>query len=101
MKLIQKVLSRSTGLHFRQEYLCLHHEHFDQPLNVYLTNKHRVLKDITHHHAFVGYYPLIFALSIQVTEANTELEIIFSHKKLNPGENAGKKVVLACLFLKK
>ena len=101
MKLLQKVLNRSRDLHFRQEYLCMHHEHFEKPLNVYLLNKGKIVKEITHDHAFVGYHPVIFALSLKPEEAHTNLEIIFSHEPLHPGHKAGKKVILAFLSLKK
>lgn len=101
MKLLQKVLSRSRGLHFRQEYLCMHHEHFDQPLNVYLLHNGRVVRDITKDHAFVGYHPVVFALSIAMEDAHQSVEIIFSHEKLNSGHKAGSRVILAFLSLKK
>src|SRR5688572_18764204 len=101
MKLLQRVLNRSRGLHFRQEYLCMHHEHLEHPLNVYLLNKGKIVKDITHDHSFVGYHPVIFALSLELAEAHPSLEIIFSHEQLSPGHKAVKQVILAFLSLKK
>ena len=79
----------------------MHHEHFDQPLNVYLLDKGKVVRDITGEHAFVGYHPVVFALSITMEEAHQNLEIIFSHESLSPGHKPGKKVILAFLSLKK
>jgi hypothetical protein len=101
MKLLQRVLNRSRGLHFGQEYLCMHHEHFEQQLNVYLLDKGKIMKDITFDHAFVGYHPVVFALSIDLAEAHPNLEIIFSHEQLLPGHKPGRQVILAFLSLKK
>jgi hypothetical protein len=101
MKLLQRVLNRSRGLHFRQEYLCIHHEDFDQPLNVYLLEKGKVHKDITGLHAFVGYHPVVFAMLFEKDDAPTKLDVIFSHDKLGLGIKPGKQVILAYLSMKK
>ena len=79
----------------------MHHEHFEQPLNVYLFEKGKVQKDITRLHAFVGYHPVVFALSIEKDDARSNIELIFSHEKLELGHKPRKQVILAFLSLKK
>jgi hypothetical protein len=101
MQLLKKMLNRTNGLHFSQEYLCLHHEQFEEQLNVYLVKKGKVCADITRQHAFVGYSPLVFAITVEISDAHPTVEIIFSHKKLEPGSSAGKQSIMAFLSLKK
>ena len=90
-------MARSRGLHYRQEYLCIFHEQFEQPLRVYLLNNGIIEKEITHEHAFVGYSPVVFALTFKKEEARQNLEIIFIHGKLNPGDKPSEKIILGLL----
>ena len=61
MQLLQKLLNKFNGLRYKQEYLCLARESFQDPLHVYLISENKVIKDITNHHLFTGYSPLVFA----------------------------------------
>jgi hypothetical protein len=101
MQLLKKMLNRINGLHFSQEYLCMHHEQFEEPLRVYMVKKGVVTKDITLEHAFVGYSPLVFAITVEISDAHPTVEIIFSHNKLEQGSSAGRHPVMAFLSLKK
>lgn len=97
MKLLQKILTKFNGLHFRQEYLCFAKETFSDPLHVYLVNDKQITKDITSRHLFVGYCPLIFAFSL--TDLPASIQIIFSQKVLQLNEVFNPKDALAVLEL--
>jgi flavin reductase (DIM6/NTAB) family NADH-FMN oxidoreductase RutF len=103
MKPFKKLLGRLNGLHYKQEYLCLAAGAFEQPLHAYLTTNGRVIKDITNHHAFVGYYPLLFSFFTPGTdEIFTEtITIVFAIKSLSPNEVFAAKDAIAELTLKK
>ena len=101
MALLKKLLGKLNGLHYSREYLCIAKETFEQPLYVYLVNNKHIIKDITNHHLFVGYCPLIFALpSFADVELPNELHLIFSQKLLQPNEPFLKKDAIASLNLK-
>jgi hypothetical protein len=99
MKLVEKILNRCNGLHFRQEYLCIAKEILTRPLHVYLVHHKRVIKDITNKHLFVGYSPLVFAFT--GIEFNETIQLIFTHQLLQPNEIFVKKDALARMDLKK
>lgn len=104
MKLLQRVLARFNGLHYRQEYLCMAKEPFASPMHVYLTHGQQVLKNITTSHLFTGYAPLIFTLYApqNSSEAFTnEIEVVLSQRLLQPNEILQKKDAIARLSLKK
>ena len=103
MKLVQKLLNKSNGLHYRQEYLCLVKETFQQPLYVYLSDGKKVIADVTDLHSFVGYCPLIIALpSNVVTGLNSEkIQLVFSRRFLHQNEFFIEKDAIARLELKK
>jgi hypothetical protein len=104
MKLVKKVLNRINGLHYPQEYLCLARESFQQPLCLYLASENHVVKDISNHHLFTGYSPLVFTLSSDQADSLPHagiIQIIFSRITLQPNDLIRKKDVLATLFLKK
>lgn len=104
MKLLQKIFNRFNGLHYPQEYLCLARESFEQPLYIYLIKKGQVIEDITNHHLFVGYYPLVFALQVSPGLAKILPDIIdlaFTAAPLQPNAFFSKKDAIAWLTLKK
>jgi len=102
MKWIKKILNKLNGLYYPQEYLCLIKESFQQPLHVYLVHNNKIIKDITHSHIFVGYSPLLIALSFP-SELNQplpdEIEMVFSKSSLSLNENLKKKGAIARLSL--
>lgn len=102
MSTFKKITKRLEGLHYSQEYLCLSKESFQLPLQVNLIEKGNLVTDVTNHHAFTGYCPLIFALSSnQSTRSSEKITIIFSQ---NPMPKTGPfqlKTTLAKLELKK
>src|SRR5688572_11385999 len=100
MKVVEKLLARFNGLHYRQEYLCLELENFSVPLNVYAAVNKRVTKNLTAHHLFVGYSPVIIALPFMADEKN-RLHLVFSPKVFRENEALEKKDVVAELFLEK
>src|SRR6266498_1733844 len=101
MKLLKKILNKLNGLHFQQEYLCLAKESFQQPLQVYLVDEKRIIKNITNEHLFTGYSPLIFTLhSPSGLELPTDINIICSQESLQPNEFFKRKDAIAQLNLK-
>lgn len=103
MALLQKVLSRLNGLDYRQEYLCLAKENFQQPLHAYLIENGKVVRDVTCSHNFVGYCPLIFALPSDAVQNfySETLQIRFSHVPLQQNDILKGKDAIASLVLKK
>src|ERR1043165_2358410 len=102
MALIKKLLSKLSGLHYSQEYLCLSKESLQDPLHVYGIQSGKVVKDITDSHMFVGYSPLIIAISSSVMDRNPEnIELLFSMKSFQPNEFPAKKDAIARLSLRK
>lgn len=104
MKLVKKILNKLNGLHYPQEYLCLAKESFTDPLHVYLVSANKVIKDITNHHLFTGYSPLIFALPsfIEINLSQVEnITISFTQTTFRQNEILGKRDVLATLHFKK
>jgi hypothetical protein len=103
MKLVKKILGRLSGLKYPQEYLCLARESFEQPLSVYLVIDGKVVEDITKRHNFVGYSPLIFALSFAQTASPhpEEITVLFTAKTLHLNEKLFKKDAIALLTMKK
>ncbi|NOT49899.1 MAG: hypothetical protein HOP10_01320 [Chitinophagaceae bacterium] len=103
MKLIKKILGRLNGLYYPQEYLCLSEGSFEQPLSVYLIINGLIVEDITNHHNFVGYSPLIFALSSSpnLSHQTEQITLAFSAKALPLNERFIKKDAVALLIMKK
>ena len=103
MKLLKKILNKLNGLHYPQEYLCLAHESFEQPLHAYLVEDGKTIKDITNLHAFVGYSPLIFSLPSSVLPIiqQSAISIAFSQQTLQPNASFSQKDALAMIHLKK
>jgi hypothetical protein len=99
MQLLQKLLNKFNGLHYKQEYLCLGAESFPNQLHIYLVDGNKVICDITNSHLFSGYHPLIFTLfSRDPEDLPNDIKLIFSPQ---PNEDLNNKEVLAQLFLKR
>jgi len=88
MAVVQKILNRFNGLHYSQEYLCLSKEGFTDPPRFYLVNNNHVDKEVSIHHVFAGYCPLVFALT--EPPLNQGLSIVVTHGKIVPGEPVKK-----------
>lgn len=98
MLLLKKVLDKLSGYAYRQEYLCLAAGPFTNPLFAYLMQGDAVLQNVTHHHVFIGYCPLIFAFPQPLSDL---IEIRFSPQLLQPGGMLTKRKALARLELRK
>ena len=103
MALLQKLFTHINGLDYRQEYLCLAKESFQQPLHAYIVKNEKVVRDITCAHHFVGYCPLIFAFPSQlVRDFNSDpIKIHFSSLPLLQNEISREKDAVGSLDLKK
>ncbi len=99
MNLVKKALHKFNGLHYRQEYLCLARESFNQPLYVYLVNDKRIIADVTSLHLFVGYCPLVFAFTNMDLPEN--IQLIFTNRQLQPNDIFLKKDAIALLKLRR
>jgi hypothetical protein len=103
MQLFQKLLQKFNGLFYSQEYLCLAKESLQQPLNTYLVDGERIIKDITNEHLFTGYSPLIFVLSSPAgndQDLPLNIDIAFSEHSFQQNEILQKKDAIARLSLK-
>ncbi|MEP7236597.1 MAG: hypothetical protein ABI685_01990 [Ferruginibacter sp.] len=98
MKPLQKILNKFNGLHYTQEYLCFAKESFSDPLHIYLVHNKHIVRDITSHHLFVGYCPLVFAFSLPGLPSS--IQIILSQQVLQPNEIFASKDALASLQLR-
>jgi flavin reductase (DIM6/NTAB) family NADH-FMN oxidoreductase RutF len=104
MSLLKKILNKFNGLLYSQEYLCVSKESFQQPLQAYLVDDMRVRKNITNHHSFTGYCPVIFTFYSLVDPDLLSLltiKIVFTQKTLQPNEILRDKDAIAELTLKK
>ena len=103
MRLLQKVLTRFNGLHYRQEYLCLAGNDHSDTLQVYILSDGKPIKDITKLHCFVGYNPVVFAISSHdlSTSANENLQLVFTKWHIDQNAVFSKKDAIAMLHLKK
>jgi hypothetical protein len=103
MALLQKLFTRINGLHYRQEYLCLAQQSFQQPLYVYIVENGKIICDVTFSHSFVGYCPLIFALHSDALHdfPSETINLLFSVLPLQQNEFFNKKDAIASLVLKK
>ena len=97
------MLNRLNGLHYPQEYLCLSNGTFDQPLHAYIISNGLIFQDITYRHCFIGYHPVIFALSSSQTLSPypEEITIAFSNKILSQNGGFNPKDAVASLIFKK
>lgn len=96
MEVLKKLLGKLTGWHYPQEYLCLAREQYTQPLHAYTVHGGRIQCDITHHHLFVGYCPLILALPGALAR-DAVLDICFFQQPQSPNANVEARSVVASL----
>jgi hypothetical protein len=101
VQLLRKLLNIFNGLDYKQEYLCLDNESFEQPLHAFLLRDGNPFKDITNAHAFVGYCPLIFALSSEILEGEPETIMIAFFQSDRKEKIISKKNWLAWLRFEK
>lgn len=102
MNTFKKITKRLEGLHYTQEYLCLSKESFQLPLQVSLIEEGNLITDVTNHHAFTGYCPLIFVLSSNNgTRSAEKITIIFSQNPLPENGSFQLNATLAKLEFKK
>jgi hypothetical protein len=104
MQLLQKIFNKLNGLYYRQEYLCLAKESLPDRLHMYLVAETKVIKDITNHHLFIGYSPLVFAFfpgPEMVLSQIDNVKIVFAQRDLDPVEILDKRDVLASIYLRK
>ncbi len=105
MPLLQKLLNKLNGLHYGQEYLCLALEKMQQPLYAYFINRNReVIRDITSTHLFVGYKPVILALTETGTtllQQSTPINIAFTMQSFDEGATIKTSSIIAILSLQK
>lgn len=102
MSIVKNILTRFNGLHYRQEYLCVAKESFQNPIHAYLVREGHVIKDnITNKHLFIGYSPLIFALTASnLDEPSSNIEILFSQQSFQPNDVFETRDALARLSLR-
>ncbi|MFL5739296.1 MAG: flavin reductase [Flavisolibacter sp.] len=96
---IQFLLNKLNGLHYSQDYLCLAKDDLVHPLHAYLVEEGRAAKDITKHHAFVGYHPLVFAFHSSVLSPRPQIELAFTEHPITNNEEIKKKDALAWLSM--
>ena len=104
MNLVRKILNKFNGLYYPQEYLCLDKGSFQDCLHAYIVSDNLVAKDITSHHLFTGYSPLIFtfASSDNFSFPKTEnVKIVFSQRQFQPNDLIQVKDAIATLYLQK
>jgi hypothetical protein len=104
MQFFNKILNELNGLHFKQEYLCLTKEYLEQPLFAYIIISKRVIKDITNHHLFTGYSPLVFTFPFykEIDLSNHgNIDIVFSDHQFQQNDIINEKDALARITLKK
>ncbi|MGC4100712.1 hypothetical protein [Ferruginibacter sp.] len=99
MRLLQKVLNKLNGLHYKQEYLCFAKEAFIQPPHLYISNDHRAVQDVTAAHVFAGYCPLVFAF--YQNGLPDQLQLTLTQEPLSLNEKFAEKDALATLNFKK
>lgn len=101
MQLLQKLLNKLNGLYYKQDYLCLAKETSERCLFAYIVSDNHVI-DITDHHLFIGYSPLIFAFrsSREIQLAN-ELDVFFVNREFDPNEIIKEKDAIAKLSFNK
>ena len=95
---VKKILNKLNGLHYAQEYLCLATASLTQSLHVYLVKDQRIIKDITKHHLFIGYSPLVYAFSAN-EEMEASIHLILSNRPFQQNEYFSKKDAIASLQL--
>lgn len=83
------------GITLPQEYICVNINDFSEPLQVFIKNESQKLTDISSHHIFIGYKPLLIAIDKSyLNEWNQS-----SNQMLNISFQTENKVELAKLKL--
>lgn len=101
MQLLQKLFNKLNGLYYKQDYLCLTKESFEESLFAYVISGNQVI-DITGQHLFIGYSPLIFALrAVNETQLSNELKVFFVDRQFYPNEAIKEKDAIARLSFTK
>ena len=104
MQLIQKLLNKFNGLYYHQEFLCLDITSYEPTLFLYWVSGNKVVQNISTHHLFVGYCPVVFCfpashmIDLSITD---NLEIIFSGRQLTANDMFAEKDVIARIYLRK
>ena len=104
MQLLQKLLNKFNGLYYKQDYLCLNKESFKQLLHVYMVSGKKVIKNITNHHLFTGYCPLVFnfpAFNEINFSKEEKIDIVFTHHEFFPNDLIRQKDPVAKISLTK
>jgi hypothetical protein len=103
MNLVRKILNKFNGLYYSQEYLCLDKESFQYPLHAYIVSNNLVIKNVTNHHLFTGYSPLIFTFTCdKISFPQTEnINIVFSLQQFQTNDIIPEKDAIATLYLRK
>ncbi len=104
MNLVRTILNKFNGLYYPQEYLCLGKESFQYPLHAYIVSNNLIIKDVTDHHLFTGYSPLVFTFPFckETNFSNSEsIEILFCHHELQPNAIVDLKDALATIYFRK
>jgi hypothetical protein len=101
MSIIEKFLTKVNGLQYKQEYLCLANESFQEPLYVYLVQGDGTCCDITHLHKFVGYCPFVLALPSDLVQPNHKRAIKIALTPLKQNDFFEEKDAIATLILEK
>jgi len=97
-RLFRKILNRLNGLYYKQEYLCTPLEEFQQPLYVYFCLDDKIIEDVSKKHLFIGYKPVLIAITNRSRGAN--LTLLFSEEELSLNTNINLHSALAYLSLK-
>ena len=94
-KLLRKIL---LGVTLPQEYLCVSLGEFKDKLKVYIQDKNSETEvDITSHHLFIGYNPLVIAIDKKYFTKNnlsSEQHIVLSFRSTHNREIASLKLKL-------
>ncbi|RYY97725.1 MAG: hypothetical protein EOO11_10090 [Chitinophagaceae bacterium] len=85
MKLLQKILGRTRGLRFPQEYLCLDADRHEGAPRWYRADGETVGPELTAAHLFVGYCPVLLALPGRLAPGDA-LRIVIATGALQPGD---------------
>jgi flavin reductase (DIM6/NTAB) family NADH-FMN oxidoreductase RutF len=101
MNVFDKLLLKLNGLDYRQEYLCLAKESFQQPLHVYLLENNEMRCDITNLHGFVGYCPLVFAFPSELFKGSAPALVRIAFCPVHQNGFLREKDAIALLILKK
>lgn len=102
MNIKNRIKHELFGLSIPQEYVCLANDKLDEPLSlIWTTNGRSGGADITNNHVFLGYKPLIIALSFPSNSSNAEELNITTDIKIDFRSATDRDGVVARLNLNK